>query len=132
MIDLNIQDYDLPVYAYDFRQRALLTFDGVEVKGLYKPIRKVWAIQTVSSFLASIKPLIFWTTSPVDAVAPYVFSRKGSVIYRFSRVDYTLAHKRGLKGNFANPKFADPDSLVNLSPIWYTTAIQAWQAGDNA
>jgi hypothetical protein len=126
MIDLNIQDCDLPVYAYDFRQRALLTFDGVEVTGLSKPIRKVWAIQTVSSFLASIKPLIFWSTTPFDAISPYVFTRVGTWIYRFSRVDYFLARKNGLKGDFGHSEFTDPDSLAQLSTCWHTTVISAW------
>jgi hypothetical protein len=130
MIDLNIQDYDLPVYAYDFRQRALLVFDGVEVTGesLKQPFRKIWASQPISSFLSAIKPAIFWSPSPVEAVSPYVFARKESVIYRFSRIEYTLAHKAGLKGNFSTAKFTDPEDLVKLSTIWFTTAFEAWQA----
>jgi hypothetical protein len=132
VIDFNISECDLPVYAYDFRQRALLTFDGKEVTGGASPIFKVWAMQPLRSFLSSIKPLAFWSTTPVDAAAPYIFARVGGTLYRFSRVDYTLAHKRGLKGEFDNRKFVDPDFIATLSSVWYTTAIQAWQAGDNA
>jgi len=126
MIDLNIQDYDLPVYAYDFRQRALLTFDGVEVTGLSKPIRKVWAIQTVSSFLASIQPLIFWSPSPSEAAAPYVYARVGKVFYRFSRIDYSLSKRNGLKGVFGAGSFTSPEDLVSISPCWFATIIEAY------
>jgi hypothetical protein len=128
MIDLNIQDYDLPVYAYDFRQRALLVFDGVEVTGesLKQPFRKIWASQPISSFLSAIKPAIFWSPSPVEAAAPYVFAKKGNWIYRFSRIDYQMARKQGLKGVFGAGSFTNPEDLVSISPCWFATVIEAY------
>ena len=128
MIDLNIQDYDLPVYAYDFRQRALLTFDGVEVTGLSKPIRKVWSAQPIAAFLSAVKPLIFWSPSPSEAAAAYVFTRKGAWVYRFSRIDYTLSLKLGMRGYFGESKFKSPEELVSISPYWHVTLFEAWQA----
>jgi len=126
MIDLNIQDYDLPVYAYDFRQRALLTFDGVEVTGLSKPIRKVWGAQPIAAFLSAVKPLIFWSPSPSEAAAPYVYAGVGKVLYRFSRIDYFLSKRNGLKGVFGVGSFTNPEDLVSISPCWFATIIEAY------
>lgn len=131
MIDLNNFD-DLPLYAFDFRSRKLLTFDGTEVTGLAQPIRKVWSAQSTVSFLSAIKPAIFWSTSPYEAASTYVFARKGAWLYRFSKVDFMLSKKMGLKGEFGHSEFTDPDSLANLSTQWFFTIIEAWQAGGNA
>jgi hypothetical protein len=129
MIDLsNISEFDAPLYAYDFRARTLLTFDGKEVTGLAQPIRKVWSTQSTASFLSAIKPLVFWSNSPYEAASAYVFARKGTWLYRFSKVDYFLARKNGLKGVFGHSEFTDPDSLANLSTLWFFTVIEAWQA----
>ena len=128
MIDLNISDCDLPVYAFDFRMRALLVFDGVEVTGesLKQPIRKVWSAQPIAAFLSAVKPLIFWSPSPSEAAAPYVYARVGKVFYRFSRIDYSLSKRNGLKGVFGAGSFTSPEDLVSISPCWFATIIEAY------
>jgi len=131
MIDLINLDQP-PLYAYDFKTRTLLVFDGIEVTGGSKPVRKLWQAQPTNSFLSSVKPLVFWSNSPYEAASAYVFARKGTWLYRFSKVDFMLSKKMGLKGEFGHSEFTDPDSLANLSTQWFFTIIEAWQAGGNA
>ena len=126
MIDLNISECDLPVYAFDFKTRTLMVFDGVEVTGMANPVRKLWKSQPVPSFLDSVKPLIFWSPSPTEALAPYVFAKKGNWIYRFSRIDYQMARKQGLKGVFSGSMFTPPEDVVQVSRQWFASIIEAY------
>jgi len=127
MIDLcNLSDFDAPLYAYDFRTRTLFTFDGKEVTGGDAPVLKVWAMQPLRSFLSSIKPIAFWSPSPSEAVAPYIFARSGVWMFRFSRIDYMLSKKKGLKGVFGVGSFTSPEDLESISPFWFATIIEAY------
>jgi len=128
MIDLNRFGLYSALYAFDFKTHALLTFNGEEVTGLDQPIRKTWNAQPTASFLATVKPLVCWSPTPEEAASPFIFTRDGVWIYRFSRVDYTLSKRKGLKGAFGDSKFVDPASLVNLAARWYTTVLEAWKA----